>query len=1118
MADTGKQSPLGVNVLGSILNNTGLNINPVAASYMGASKTNSSYTFGTLVQNTVLRLLTWAINDGWVRGAGNSGATKTLSNATYNNLISIGSGTIPGLGNSKPPTYIADDPAGIWTTLAVIAGGGLPGPATSGYPITSDIDQGQQATWIPYNTSNPNKSVTQWGYIRLHALQAWYEFNWNGTTVDPSSPEYKEFASSYLSANGFVNYSNQAILAMHDAPTFLEGVYSNMSDLISADVAGVNLSSINFGTDLINLGKAISLSNIATFGLPSNLLETLGKSSAITQDLSLALIASGLTSTEISAISSGTIPNVTKEQEQKIFGAFLIITGENLRNVLAPLQCNTQGLTNLADLLNVKKLFPISYSSLTVPVYNAAQGLPTNSKTYYLIYNGDGVNSALDSQQIRDYVGTQVPDGTPPIFDNTTNPNQFKELPKGFGSYLKDVIPADLAIAAGAFSYSIRQIRNIQYCDFSKFARTVKGMENTTDLSLTNGTDKPTNQALAKFGTSVCALGTGPYGTYTMSDFFGCMSGLPYPWELIYGRINQLTTTKLRNIYHELYLAVTWEKAQLQLQQPYYYTTSQAYVAPTVSNNPANPAYQPDPMLPNYNPNPYLNGSTGAETTCATYYSAAGQPAKYDWYYTLKISQTKKGGGYSRGTAPNPTVTISPNNVSASVIGNEERSDANAGSNGGGTFGRITASINNGNAYRWLANDTQTNWVNKAGQDTCGNSPTAPIIPPRDAAWAAANMPIESISIQHPPTAGLPVSANGSIATNGTNTSGDTWNRNGQSASGTVGWQSPMNSVVQGYIDQANAEIASIQSKNTDGSVHLNTYWNVCGRQLKVEQRSRYTAISPVPVPKDYFMTPYPITLYGFVDSVPSLSQDTRPHMNAQTIEAISNLSTPGGQSTVAMTRQERNQTRLQQVGIELDNNMPSTLNTGDFKTVTTNGTLAGATEGILSPNGQTYTHPSWPRNITPTNSLVPNPSGIYIPNPTVFEPGAQTSGYQPTSGTKPGDVTPIITGDPNPVVNPLVPIGPIVNPSTINITDSTNTGGGTNNTGNTGGGSSATIGPDGNPIPIVIIQVPTQLDPNNLSPNLDPNYISSTLFPSTPSIETAINQVIACNCDCWVR
>ena len=88
MADTGKQSPLGVNVLGSVLQNTGLTINPVAAGYMGASKTNTDYSFGSLIQNTVLRLLTWAINDGYLRGPGNGNAT--LTNATYNNLISIG--------------------------------------------------------------------------------------------------------------------------------------------------------------------------------------------------------------------------------------------------------------------------------------------------------------------------------------------------------------------------------------------------------------------------------------------------------------------------------------------------------------------------------------------------------------------------------------------------------------------------------------------------------------------------------------------------------------------------------------------------------------------------------------------------------------------------------------------------------------------------------------------------------------------------------------------------------------------------------------------------------------------------------------------------------------------
>ena len=55
MSNTGEQSPLGVNVQGSILNNEGFTINPIAASYMGSSKTNGDYTFGSLVQNTVLR-------------------------------------------------------------------------------------------------------------------------------------------------------------------------------------------------------------------------------------------------------------------------------------------------------------------------------------------------------------------------------------------------------------------------------------------------------------------------------------------------------------------------------------------------------------------------------------------------------------------------------------------------------------------------------------------------------------------------------------------------------------------------------------------------------------------------------------------------------------------------------------------------------------------------------------------------------------------------------------------------------------------------------------------------------------------------------------------------------
>ena len=119
MANTGKQSPLGQNVLGGLLQNRCLRINPNAEYYMGISKSNSDYTYGQLIEGTVLRMLTWSINDGFTRQA-----TTSLSDATYNNLISIsGDGACYALGNSKPPTYVVSDPSGVWTEKSLAYAG-----------------------------------------------------------------------------------------------------------------------------------------------------------------------------------------------------------------------------------------------------------------------------------------------------------------------------------------------------------------------------------------------------------------------------------------------------------------------------------------------------------------------------------------------------------------------------------------------------------------------------------------------------------------------------------------------------------------------------------------------------------------------------------------------------------------------------------------------------------------------------------------------------------------------------------------------------------------------------------------------------------------------------------
>ena len=291
-------------------------------------------------------------------GTATTSSSYTVNSTTYNNLISIGSTTIPALGNSPPSTY-----------------------DYSGYP-----------NWASnYTYTNP---TTQWGYVRLFALQGYNEFNYNsGLSAD--SGAYKDFLSGFMTAYSFIEYSNNTILAVNNSQEFLDGTYSNMDDLITGDIAGVSIATTAFGQDLIASGKAINLQTIATFGLPSNLLATLQQNNALTKSVSLALIASGLTVAELGEIL-GNIQPATIEQERKIYGAFGIILGQDLKDILVSLNCKTEGLESLCDLLNPIKLFPNSYASLTVPVYNTVGG-PANSKIYYPIYTNGGVNSNVIS-------------------------------------------------------------------------------------------------------------------------------------------------------------------------------------------------------------------------------------------------------------------------------------------------------------------------------------------------------------------------------------------------------------------------------------------------------------------------------------------------------------------------------------------------------------------------------------------------------------------------------------------------------------------------------------------------------------------------------------------------
>jgi hypothetical protein len=436
-----------------------------------------------------------------------------------------------------------------------------------------------------------------------------------------------------------------------------------------------------------------------------------------------------------------------------------------------------------------------------------------------------------------------------------TDALNFQPPTRGYGSYVKDILPDDQAVLAGAFATTMQQINNINKVDLQKFAQVVFSTETTANLPLIGGTTVPTDTQLVTPALANIALGGGVNGTYTMSNFFGCMSGLPYPLQQIQDGIQQLQTTKLANIYQQLYLAVTWQGA-----------TATAII----TNNAGN-------------------------------YSLTG--------FTI----INAGGGYSRGTAPAPTVSITGSSgfsATATVIIGADPTDIT-------TYGKVTG-FN----------------ITNPGSQTINPAPVV-------------------VQIQAPPTATLSINSNGSIATDGTNT-----------AYGTTGWtgaSTGLDLVVQDYITQANTEIAEISTASTNNinaANTLNTNYNTSGTALKQEQRARYTAIPPVPIPYNPTLNVYPTALYVFGDSIPTFSAETQPHMAAQTLENITNLNSTGGQSIVGAMRQARNQARLQQVGIPLTNNIPNTL---------TNSQTAALMLGALP--GTTPAYPNQPAPPVPIAS-----------------------------------------------------------------------------------------------------------------------------------------------------
>lgn len=256
--------------------------------------------------------------------------------------------------------------------------------------------------------------------------------------------DFGKFAQAFGAAQGYIALTNNVILSAANAngTDYLGPTFTNMNNLITADIAQVNLAFPAFGADLALCGDLFALDTVDIFGTPAALLNQLARKGNMingsTPCVTTALKAEGLTDQNIADLvnlnvqslfnPTGLTQNAFDTLQKRAYPALCNVTGDCLTEVLAILDCTLPNITSMCELLNPVKIFPTSYSSLTLPTPNGP----------VLIYDTTGaVNSAIE----------------PILNSGSISPTGCDDLAK--------IIPSATAAANRALQIAFQQIKGI---------------------------------------------------------------------------------------------------------------------------------------------------------------------------------------------------------------------------------------------------------------------------------------------------------------------------------------------------------------------------------------------------------------------------------------------------------------------------------------------------------------------------------------------------------------------------------------------------------------------------------------------------------------------------------
>ena len=278
-----------------------------------------------------------------------------------------------------------------------------------------------------------------------------------------------KFCQIFQIAAGYRQSANDLICSAVNATTYLGPTFTTMNDLITGQLTAANLALKCFGADIAKSGNLLNLGKLADFGTPASVLQQISEQAGITSG-TLSCIATklaeyGLTQSDIIILATPEASERTPTEnefntlQKRAYAAMVAIDGDCLTYALDILDAVIPDIANLGDLLDLKKIFPTSWPSMTV-ISTAPSTVidpntpPSPGSTSILIFEPDGaVNPAIQA---------------------ALNDSTAIVLPAGCDELAK-IIPPDQAVANKAFQSSLQQVTGISTITAPQLAAALLG-------------------------------------------------------------------------------------------------------------------------------------------------------------------------------------------------------------------------------------------------------------------------------------------------------------------------------------------------------------------------------------------------------------------------------------------------------------------------------------------------------------------------------------------------------------------------------------------------------------------------------------------------------------------